>query len=271
MKQFVYLCLIVLTLGSCVATQRLCINQMDRWSSGNELYLNGPVKTVRVDEQVFESEGHFLHASKTPYLKERFEFDRNGRRVESYDYALDGRELPKTTDIYNEKNWLIRQDTYSALTKKPHLETRYSYDKDGNILEAAQYSLDDNKLLQKWNFVHDPTKNYFVLTDIDSQNRWNGQLGFLKDANCRVYEMSAFSKNGTLAARITLSYDNGGIPVASVTSNAAGKITETRKVEYEFDSRGNWIKKSDFAQKTANGNSTWKLMNIVYRRIEYYN
>lgn len=243
---------------------------MDRWSSGNELYIAGPVKTIRVEEQIYEFEGDFIYDHDKPLLKERFEFDRQGKRTEDYTYTIDGRESPKTADIYNDKNWLTRQDTYSALTQKPYLETRYSYDRNGNILDAAQYSLDDNKLLQKWSFRYEPSRNYFEITDTDARNKVRTRVGFTKDAQCRTHEISTYQPDGELKTRTTLAFNGKDIPIGAITRSAIGAVLETRKFEYQFDSYGNWIKKSDFAWKDTNGKSAWKRMNVVYRKIEYY-
>jgi hypothetical protein len=120
-------CLTVLFFASCVETQeKQCVNQMDRWSSGNEMNLSGAVKSVRVEKQIYEFEGDFIYKhDKKPLLKERFEFDRQGREIEDYTYTIDGRESPKSVSSYNEKNWLIKNDTFSALSNKPYLQTRY--------------------------------------------------------------------------------------------------------------------------------------------------
>ncbi len=47
------ICLTVLQSVSCVeAQEKQCVNQMDRWSSGNENNLSGIVKSIRVEEQI---------------------------------------------------------------------------------------------------------------------------------------------------------------------------------------------------------------------------
>lgn len=119
------------------AQSRPCVNQIDRWSNWNELNVSGPVKSIRVEEQIYEPETHLLYRDEKPLLKERFEFDRLGRKIEKYSYTTQGSESPKTVSIYDERGWLIRQDTYSAITNKPYLETRYRYDGAGNILEVG--------------------------------------------------------------------------------------------------------------------------------------
>ena len=264
-------CLTVLSSVSCVSAQnKSCINQLDRWSSGNELKLKGPVKSIRVKEQIYVSEGDFIVNTDKIFLKERFEFGKEGRKSEEYSYTTDGRESPRTTSVYNEKSWLIRQDTYSATTQKPYLETRYIYDKAGNILEAAQYSLDDSKLLQKWSFVQDPTNRHFGFTDTDSRNKWRGRVGFTKDVQCRIREISSILEDGKIQAISSLEFDDKSNPITVVSKSASGEILGKRRFEYEFDLHGNWIKKSDFALNLEKGKSDWKLMNIVYREIEYY-
>ncbi len=97
---------------------------MDKWSSGNENNLSGAVKSIRVEEQIYEFEGDFIYKNDKPLLKERFEFDRQGRKIEHYTYTTDGRESPKSVSTYNEKNWIIKDGTFSTLSQKPYLQTR---------------------------------------------------------------------------------------------------------------------------------------------------
>lgn len=113
-----FICLTVLFASCAVAQEKQCVNQMDRWSSGNEMNLSGAVKSVRIEEQIYEFEGDFIYKHDKPLLNERFEFDRQGRKIEDYTYTTDGRESPKSASSYNEKNWLIKNDTFSALTAR---------------------------------------------------------------------------------------------------------------------------------------------------------
>ncbi len=266
------ICLTVLSSVSCVKAQETkCINQMDRWSSGNENNLSGAVKSVRVEEQIYEFEGHFIYEHNKPLLKERFKFDRQGRKVEKYTYTIEGRESPKSVSTYNEKNWLITNDTYSALSNKPYLQTRYIYDELGNVEEIAQYNIEDNSLLQKWVFTNDLQKRYFEFTDYDSRDRQRTQIGFKRDKKCRIVETFAYQPDNKLGVRSVISYDKNDIPISVINYSSENIIIDKRKYEYEFDDKGNWIKKSDFKWKEKDEKSDWKLMSDIYRKIEYFN
>lgn len=63
---------------------------------------------------------------------------------------------------------------------------------------------------------------------------------------------------------------NKDIPISVVHYSNDNTVVGKRKYEYEFDKQGNWIKKSDFAWKEKDGKSDWKLMNVVYRKIVYF-
>ena len=266
------ICLTVSFSASCVkAQEKQCINQMDRWSSGNETNLSGAVKSVRVEEQVYEFEGDFIYKNDKPLLKERFEFDREGRKIEDYTYTIDGRESPKSVSAYNEKNWLIKDDAFSALSNKPYLQTRYTYDGFGNVKEIAQYNIEDDSLLQKWIFTNDLQKRYFELTDFDSGNKQRMRVGFKRDEKCRLAEIFAYQADDKLGVKSVISFDKNDVPISVVNYSNANEVLSKRKYEYEFDSQGNWTKKSDFELREKEGKSDWKLMNVVYRKIEYYN
>jgi len=195
------ICLTVLFASCSVAQEKQYINQMDRWSSGNENNLSGAVKSIRVEEQIYEFEGHFIYKHDKPFLKERFEFDRQRRKTEHYTYTTDGRESPKSISSYNEKNWIIKDNAYSALSQKPYLQTRYIYDEFGNVKEIAQYNIEDNSLLQKWVFTNDLQKKYFELTDFDSRNKQRMRVGFKRDEKCRLAEIFGYQPDGKLGVK----------------------------------------------------------------------
>ncbi len=265
------ICLTVLQSVSCVeAQEKQCVNQMDRWSSGNENNLSGVVKSIRVEEQIYEFEGHFIYKNDKPLLKERFEFDRQRRKTEHYTYTTDGRESPKSVSSYNEKNWIIKDDTFSALTQKPYLQTRYSYDDFGNVREIAQYNIEDNSLLQKWVFTNDLQKKYFEFVDFDSRNKQRMRVGFKRDEKCRLAEIFGYQPDGALGVKSVVSFDKNDVPISVINYSNDNAVIGKRKYEYEFDKQGNWIKKSDFSWEEKDGKSDWKLMNVVYRKIEYF-
>ncbi len=264
------ICLTVLFASCTTAQQKQCINQMDRWSSGNENNLSGAVKSIRVEEQIYEFEGDFIYKHDKPLLKERFEFDRQRRKTEHYTYTTDGRESPKSTSSYNEKNWIIKDDAYSALSQKPYLQTRYIYDDFGNVKEIAQYNIEDDSLLQKWVFTNDLQKKYFEFADFDSRNKQRMRVGFKRDEKCRLAEIFAYQPDGKLGTKSIFSFDKNDIPISVVNYSNENTVIGKRKYEYEFDNQGNWIKKSDFAWTEKEGKSDWKLMNVVYRKIEYF-
>ncbi|HEX8196131.1 MAG TPA: hypothetical protein VF571_08085 [Pyrinomonadaceae bacterium] len=271
-RSILYLiCLAALFPASFVkAQEKQCVNQMDRWSSGNENNLSGAVKSVSVEEQIYEFESHFIYPHDKPLLKERFEFDRQGRKIEHYTYTIDGRESPKSVSVYNEKNWLIKDDTFSALSNKPYLQTRYTYDEFGNVKEIAQYNVEDNRLVQKWVFTNDLQKKYFEFADFDSRNKQRMRVGFKRDEKCRLAEIFAYQPDGKLGVKSVISFDKNNIPISVVNYSSENIAIGKRKYEYELDGQGNWKKKSDFEWQEKGEKSDWKLMNVVYRKIEYY-
>ncbi len=264
------ICLTVLFASFVAAQEKRCVNQIDRWSSGNETNLSGAVKSVRVEEQVYEFEGDFFYENDKPLLKERFEFDRQGRKIEHYIYLINGKELPKSVSTYNEKNWLVKDDAFSALSNKPYLQTRYIYDEFGNVKEIAQYNLEKDSLLQKWVFTNDLQKKYFEFTDFDSRSKQRMRVGFKRDEKCRIAEIYAYQPDGKLEVRRVISFDKNDIPISVVNYSSENTAIGKRKYEYEFDAQGNWKKKSDFELREKDEKSDWKLMNVVYRKIDYY-
>ena len=96
------------------------------------------------------------------------------------------------------------------------------------------------------------------------------RIGFIRDGSCRISEMLAYQSDDDLGAKSVLFYDNKNNPISVIQYLNDGSVLGKRKFEYEFDNQGNWIKRSDFALKEEKGKSDWKLMNVAYRKIEYF-
>jgi hypothetical protein len=92
--------------------------------------------------------------------------------------------------------------------------------------------------------------------------------GFRYDARDRLIEIAGYDGRDQLTVRRV--YDFTGeerVPTGFVYYGGNGKIYErTSYTEYEFNSRGDWIKRKETTQETFNRKS----VSSIRREIEYY-
>jgi hypothetical protein len=97
----------------------------------------GKVKSIQVDIEEHEFTTHFMdfgnRYKRHPY--QTSQFDRDGKKVEKFNYRTDGVALPKTTYSYDKNGVLLKESHYSAVSGQPYLETIYVYDSQGRLKE----------------------------------------------------------------------------------------------------------------------------------------
>jgi hypothetical protein len=232
----------------------------------------GKVKSIQVDIEEHEFTSHFMDFGNR-YKRHRFQtsqFARDGKKVEKFNYRIDGVALPKTTYSYDENGVLLKESHYSAVSGKPYLETIYVYDSQGRLKEEIGKNIEENKILSRKLYSHDEKRNYTEVADYDWNNVLRGKSGFIWNSQGRVSEILGYSPQGDILGRGLVTYDQKGNVAEMKFSPANGSAEKKEKYTYEFDKRGNWIKKTLYHWLTQEGTSSYKLMNITHRTLIYY-
>jgi len=223
----------------------------------------------KIDEYL---DGRFMEWKRDkPFLFSTSKYDRKGRLVESNNYRSDGVPMAISLSVYDGNDRLIRSNILSAVNQKPYLETRYLYNEDGTLKERTGVSLDDNTILSKTVYKYDSQKNY--LETIESKWYTNALYRYghtMKPDKCGNSEAFYYDREGKMASRDVYSDDDQGNMVFLVRYTAEGKLLGKFKYEYEFDNQGRWTKKSDFEWKEENGKPQWKLIDVKYHKIKYF-
>jgi antitoxin component YwqK of YwqJK toxin-antitoxin module len=122
------------------------------------------------------------------------------------------------------------------------VRTRFKYDADGNRVEEATYRHGD--LMGK------------VTTAYDSAGK--------------KHEQNVYDRDGRTIARLIFNYDEKGnlALVSDFTSPSALKIKEA--YAYEFDSIGNWIKRTTSRPVRDRYPIRMEPVEVTYRTISYY-
>jgi hypothetical protein len=232
----------------------------------------GQVKTIHVETEVHEFTTHFIDLGNR-YKRKPFQtsrFDREGKKVEKFNYRTDGVPLPKTTYSYDKGSALLKENHFSAVSGKPYLETVYVYDSQGRLKEEIGKNIEDNKVLSRKLYTHDEKKNYTEVTEYDWDNELRGKVGFIWNDQGKVSEFIAFSPECNSGCKGRIIYDEKGRAVEIIFSRPDGSSVEKEKYTYKVDKRSNWTKKTLYRWVTEEGKSFYKLMNITYRTLTYY-
>ncbi len=264
------ICLTVLfSSSSCVFAQEkkeiktfVCKNQAEVKFIGFEKIV-GAVESMDVETETLVSEGHTIFTNKgKPFLFATYKYDRQGRLAEKNFYRTDGKALPKSTFDYDSKNKLIRENYFSAITQKPYLESKYIYNDNGTLKERIGSDIEKNDFLSKTVFSYDLGKNYFEYIDYNFRLQPELRIGYTQDAKCRFSETFGFTRDGKIAGKNVINFDDKDNPILITYHSNDGSILGKRKLEYEFDKQGNWTKQSHYSWEKENDKFDWKLMRI---------
>ncbi|WP_294818719.1 hypothetical protein [uncultured Flavobacterium sp.] len=146
-------------------------------------------------------------------VKNLYEYDAQNRKISETRYSKD-KTLYKTVFEYRDGN-LVKKETTGpdgviASTEKS------SYDKKGNLLERYIYDGFDKSQIHE-------------MRSYDT----NGNMTGNKVTRNDKIEFEALNK-----------YDERNNLVKTQTANGAGQIYDSRVYSYDYDSKGNWIKKT---------------------------
>lgn len=246
-----------------------CKNQFEVEYIGYEK-ARGPIDTVNVERETLISEGHTLFTNRgKPFLFATYRYDRTGRLVEKNFYRTDGVALPKTTFDYDRDGKFLRENHFSAVSKKPYLETNYVY-QDGLLKESVGRNIEDGKSLSKKVFTYDAARRYFEFLETYSYNSPALRVGFKQDEKCRFAEVFGFGRDGKVAGRNVIEFNDSDDAVAVTSYSGDGAVIGKRRYEYKFDEHGNWVEQSDLSWREKDGKFEWVVVEIAYRKIKYF-
>lgn len=232
----------------------------------------GKVKSINVEIEEHEFTSHFLDFANR-YKRKLFQtsqFDREGRKVEKFNYRIDGVPLPKTTYSYDKSGRLVKESHYSAVSGQPYLETLYTYGPNGHLMEVIGENIEKGELLSRRTYSHDEKRKYTEVTEYDWNSVVRSKVGFVWTEKGELKEVIGLSQKGEILGKGVVSYDEKG-NVVEVTSTSTDESQPKKvKYSYEFDLQGNWVKRGLYHWVTEEKKSFYKLMSITYRTITYY-
>lgn len=208
----------------------------------------------------------------------------NGKIVEIRRFNNRDLLTDKTGHVYDNRGNVIEKIDYLNF-EKPQFKTVYEYNDDNNLVSETKYdkagnvlyktvSDYDNKLLIKTETLNaDGSLEYSKEMKYDDKGNTVFVSVYDKFSDRKIQDEFEYddkgnkikvlkSENGSHLFTTTYSYDeHNNLKIITVTDNSS-EITENIEYEYEYDNKGNWVRKSI----TLNG----VLKYIVERTITYF-
>lgn len=206
----------------------------DSYDSNGELYSRCDYK---YDENWNPTKVSFYKSDGSLYSEWIFKYDNNGNLIErNYNYSTDRyRHLDdKTTFKYDGRGNLVEENKFNYLGDFSN-KMIYKNDKKGNHIKSKYYKSDGSIILH---------------------------LAFKYDNKNNKLEWISYDSDGNVEYKTKYKYDDLGNVLVENKYDSENKHIDDKTYQYEFDSRSNWIKKTEFKNKIP--------VLITEREINYY-
>lgn len=229
-------------LAGSVKSVRIETSKMIKQSGG---YAEGPkeiVETRTYDAKGRMTEERYTAADDAPLYTARYTFDGNGRKKERGVYAPNETLRMKREFKYDDKEKLIEWSEYDAdgLLRNKNI---YAYDDDRQVSERTTFNA-KGSLVDRWSYAYDETGN--------------------KKEETRYYA------DGSIDTRYVYTLDEKGNRVEASKYNAKDEAVGKESYAYDFDSNGNWIKRTTVRLINNAGKTEAEPVEITYRKIAYF-
>ena len=175
-----------------------------------------------------------------------------GKLISIVSYDAEGKVESKQFNSYG-KNGLLLEEKY-FVGKRPFGKTVYKYDQIGNLSEVAFY-------------MPNGTKSIALMGPCLGAHR----VTYAYNEQRKPTKVVQYNPDGEVKESWQYSYDSKGLVTAK--SFEYGSLKQTDVYAYEYDSRGNWIKKianTDFGPKIPGQLAPRSTASVTSREISYY-
>ncbi len=213
---------------------------------------------------------------KDRWLKTIYKYDESNNLLEEIKDLGDGKTPDKILYNYDKKNNLIKLTNLYGDVKKG-VNYTYSYDSKGNQIEKIEYYKSDLRI--KITFKYDELGNKIEFKRYDGDKKLLDDEYYTYDASGKLIEEKTYDSWDDVYIIFKYKYDESDNLIESSAYNSDGSLSthgtykgdgkgnkirqDGRRIyEIDYDSKGNWVKKTEFFNGIAN--------TIFIRDIEYY-
>jgi YD repeat-containing protein len=147
----------------------------------------------------------------------------------------------------------------------------YTYDKNGNLTQTISYK-DDKSIDHRDVYAYDKNGNRIEVTTYRSDNSIDNKVTYTYDEKRHKTKsvIDKYKMDGSLNGKRVTLYNEREYLTETSTYNAEGSLQEKETHSYEFDSIGNWIKKTTLKWVIKDGKLSPETPHIIKRIITYY-
>lgn len=189
-------------------------------------------------------------------------FDKKGNMTLRNDYSYtnyDSTLVRRYESRFDRKGNLIESIRYNG---KDSITHKYfnKYDSKGNLIESFTYNSTDS-LLRKTISIYDENNN---LMDVNSfiAPKKHSITKFKYNNNSKQSEKHIYNSDNLLETKTLYEYNNMGHWKEVRIYNSNDELIENNSFDYEYDEKGNWVKKIEFKNNIAT--------RIIERQILYF-
>lgn len=209
--------------------------------NGNKTLSTYDVKGNEIERVFYE-----LMDPTSPYARLVHAYDAKGNIIKTTEYNPDGSIFGKTVYTYRTKRnkTVVTSHNYDTLAELTGKEVS-TFDAKGNKISDVSY-YDDGSIRHKETYTYDAKGN--------------------------IAEMGYYDPHGPDTATVIYTCNDRGNVTEEVWYNANGSFRGKTVYTYEYDSAGNWIKRSNFRQvaHTKSAKPALKPEGVTCRTITYY-
>lgn len=224
---------------------------------GDVLYGEDINSIIAFNQEGYITETSYFNHSGNLEKKSVYVFDSDGKVTKINNYDGDGDVIGRTVYTYNKDGKTTKM---------------VNYDKSGKINYTLKYEWDGDKCI-KSQFISEYTKGDYSINEFNGNSLVksvvydkNGE----KTGESFEYENDKITKIVYSEYAISLTYNDKGLCTSIVngqlynTNSYHGAEGESYIYEYEYDNKGNWIRKVEKNKQSK------KPERIFVREIEYY-
>ncbi len=201
-----------------------------------------------------------------------FERDDGGRRTVSRSIGGDGLPLDEIRYSYDERGNLIEEGTYRK--NKLLFKSIHAYDEGGHKLETKTY-LSDGSLKSKSVYTYDIKGNIATIDSYkDCTSDQTCKLDYKAvdayDEQGRMTEAVIYKADGTIDEKRVYTYNANGHEQEIIVYSGTGTIRKKETASYEYDSNGNWTKRTTIESVAKKGKLISEPPHVTKQAITYY-
>ena len=262
--------------------------------------LVGPIRTVRQDRILFVNPpgrpSEWVEDERV--LVDIARYDRVGRLVEKTSYAPDGAQSVRLVRTYDAAGRLTIERLYDSADTLWRT-TEYTYDTAGHPILAVSTDADgdlwfrdvyrpnpdgttarvdhhdpEGTLLHSARFTYDDRGRIACRSLSDADGSAISGNAYTYGPTGRVVEVATRGRNGALASRWLFEHDEHGNEREWMELGADGALRKKEIYPYEYDGRGNWLKRvtSEWVPRPGGTDEAgvFEPAEAVYRTLTYY-